>query len=93
MGSFIALCRRWRPIAPDGTTRFFRAFHSRNGAVMTVTLADISFLRQADRKKGTDAIPAAVAHRLMGARLIEREPNSLLMRTTVKGRIALTKLG
>ncbi|MEA3157902.1 MAG: hypothetical protein QOK44_5491, partial [Betaproteobacteria bacterium] len=39
---------------------------------MTVTLSDISFLRQADRKKGTDAIPAAIAHRLMGARLIER---------------------
>jgi len=60
---------------------------------MTVTLSDISFLRQADRKKGTDAIPAAIAHRLIGARLIEREPNSSLMRTTVKGRIALTKLG
>lgn len=60
---------------------------------MTITLADIYFLRQAAKKKGADAIPDAVASRLRGAGLIERDARSPCMRITARGTIALTRLG
>ena len=60
---------------------------------MTVTLQDISCLRKAARKSGADAIPAAIVARLIGARLIEADPRTSIMRITTKGQIALTKLG
>lgn len=59
---------------------------------MTITLQDVCWLREAALKRGTQAIPAAIASKLIGAQLIARDGLDV-MRITKRGQIALTRLG
>ena len=60
---------------------------------MIITIQDIGWLRLAARKMGTDAIPTAVAAKLISARLIEADSNQRCMRITKRGELALLRLG
>lgn len=59
---------------------------------MTVTLQDVCWLREAALKRGTQAIPAAIARKLIASHLITRDALDV-MRITARGQIALTRLG
>lgn len=57
-----------------------------------LTLLDIPWLRQSSRKDGAVAVPPAIASKLLGAGLVERDPRGCLT-ITPRGQIALTRLG
>jgi len=60
---------------------------------MIITIQDIGWLRLAARKIGTDAIPTAVAAKLISARLIEADSKQRCMHITKRGELALLRLG
>lgn len=60
---------------------------------ITITLEDICWLREAALKRGTTAIPAAIAKKLVAAQLIVLDPRGDCMRTTKRGELALNRLG
>jgi hypothetical protein len=60
---------------------------------ITITLEDICWLREAALKRGTTAIPAAIAKKLVAAQLIALDPRGDCMRTTKRGELALNRLG
>ena len=58
-----------------------------------IAFEDILWLRKAATKAGADAIPVAIAEKLMSAGLIELGSKPPTLKITEKGRIALSKLG
>jgi hypothetical protein len=60
---------------------------------ITITLEDVCWLREAALKRGTTAIPALIANKLVAAQLIAPDPLHRCMRITKRGELALTRLG
>jgi hypothetical protein len=60
---------------------------------MVITIQDIGWLRLAARKIGTDAIPSAIAAKLISAQLIKADSDQRSMRITKRGELALVRLG
>lgn len=58
-----------------------------------LTLLDIPWLRQSSRKDGAVAVPPAIASKLLGAGLVERDAARGCLTITPRGQIALTRLG
>jgi hypothetical protein len=60
---------------------------------MVITLQDVCWLRQAALKRGTQAIPADIANKLVNAQLIRLDSGAECMRITKRGELALARLG
>jgi hypothetical protein len=60
---------------------------------MVISVEDIGWLRRAAQKIGCDAIPNAIAVRLLRARLIEVDLRTRALTITKRGQLALVRLG
>ena len=58
-----------------------------------IDFQDILWLRRAATKAGADHVPPEIAERLINAGLIETTTKPSSLKSTEKGRIALSKLG
>ena len=60
--------------------------------IAALNLTDIAWLRRADSTAGASEVPSPIASRLLGGRLVERDAKRECLRTTPRGKLALTRL-